>query len=329
MYARKIFDAVKDWDDVQSWVDRREEESLHLDFKQKTSASQVDLDIEDRKNLAKALSGFANTEGGVLVFGIETKKKQGGPDQASAIRPIANITQFKARVEDHIARLTDPPVSVELQVVEHSSGHGVLLILIPQSDGGPHRAMGPGDVKDRYFMRLSDRTEPMPHTFLAAMFGRRPPPQLYLTAVLSLSSHHAKAELWIGNAGRGYAERPAVGLIQNPDRNNPDEAPGFWWHLFQPAKGWDSIVLPAGGTAGIGCLIRADVTTMLYPGIEIPLGSIDDDENTVHDPFIFSIHGNLYAANGQPSKFGIIHPPRALPSRFPKRHVETFRIPIL
>lgn len=328
MYARRIFDSVTTWSDVQALVDRKEEESLHLDFKQKKSASQVDLEIDDRKNLAKALSGFANTEGGVLVFGIETAKEQGAPDHAATVRPITNVKQFKARLESHISNLVDPPVSADVRIIEDGTGHGVVLVFIPQSDGGPHRSMGPADVKDRYFMRLSDRTEPMPHTFLAAMFGRRPPPQLYLTAVLQLSPLIARAELWIGNDGRGYADRPAVALIQNPDRNNPDEDPGFWWHLFQPNKGWDSIVLPAGGNAGIGCIIRSDISTILYPGMEIPLGFVET-KDYVPNPFVFSIYGQLYSANGQPARFGLTPLPHTLPARSSKRYIETQRIPTL
>lgn len=53
MYARRIFDTVATWSDVQAWLDRKEEESLHLDFKQKSSASHSELDIDDKKNLAK------------------------------------------------------------------------------------------------------------------------------------------------------------------------------------------------------------------------------------------------------------------------------------
>lgn len=266
----------------------------------------------------------------MLVFGIKTEKPPGAPEQAHEVRPIANVRQFKARLEELMPRLADPPVVADLRVIEdkENAGHGVVLILIPQSDGGPHRSMGPADVKDRYFMRLPDRTEPMPHTFLAAMFGRRPPPQLYLTAVLHLSPGHAKAELWIGNDGRGYADRPAVGLIQNPDRNNPDEDPAFWWHLFQPAKGWDNIVLPAGGNAGIGCLIRADMPTILYPGIEMPLGEVVTNGH-VPDPFVFSIYGHLYVANGQPSKFGLTRPLKPLPTRSSARYTETVRVPVL
>ncbi len=68
MYARRIFEAVTSWSDVHAWVERQQEESLHLDFKQKKSPSQSDLEIEDRKNLAKDLSGFNS----VLQLGAAT-----------------------------------------------------------------------------------------------------------------------------------------------------------------------------------------------------------------------------------------------------------------
>ena len=188
--------------------------------------------------------------------------------------------------------------------------------------------MGPADVKDRYYMRLSDRTEPMPHTFLAAMFGRRPPPQLYLAVILRLGPYLAAADLWIGNDGRGYADRPAVGIVQNPDPATPDKNPAFWWHMFEAAKGWDKIVLPAGGKDSIGSIIRGDISTILYPGVEMPLGYMKTT-GYVPNPFVFSIHGHLYTANGQPRRFGLTTAPIPLSDTDLERHVERLTIPIL
>ena len=45
-------------------------ERLHFDFKRKEEHQHPHLDGKDKRNLAKAVSGFANSGGGVLHWGI-------------------------------------------------------------------------------------------------------------------------------------------------------------------------------------------------------------------------------------------------------------------
>ena len=57
---------------VDAYVELQQEETLHLKFK--TFSSDVALNRDDRKMLAKAICGLSNAEGGQLVVGIETKR---------------------------------------------------------------------------------------------------------------------------------------------------------------------------------------------------------------------------------------------------------------
>ena len=54
----------------QSIVHPAREENLYLDFK-KAADGKGPATKPDRKNLSKALSGFANSEGGVIVWGVQ------------------------------------------------------------------------------------------------------------------------------------------------------------------------------------------------------------------------------------------------------------------
>ena len=58
--------------DLQKYVESGQEENLLLDFKQVNDAELTNKD--DRKNLAKALSGFSNSSGGLIVWGIDARK---------------------------------------------------------------------------------------------------------------------------------------------------------------------------------------------------------------------------------------------------------------
>jgi predicted HTH transcriptional regulator len=46
-------------------------ERIHVDFKEKHDRRNPKLEDDDKKNLAKAVSGFANSGGSVLIWGIE------------------------------------------------------------------------------------------------------------------------------------------------------------------------------------------------------------------------------------------------------------------
>jgi len=62
-------------------------EGFHFDYKCKQDHQNPQLDESDKRNLAKALSGFANSGGGVLLWGI----KEGPPLE---LRPIHHIQPF-------------------------------------------------------------------------------------------------------------------------------------------------------------------------------------------------------------------------------------------
>ncbi len=65
--------------EVHRFVAAGREEDLHLDFK---IINDPTLTREDRKSLAMALSGFANSDGGLVVWGVEARQNPAGVDCA-------------------------------------------------------------------------------------------------------------------------------------------------------------------------------------------------------------------------------------------------------
>ena len=63
-------------DAIDEFILNRQTEELFMDFKQAASdgKSMRSLHPNDRRNLAKAISAFGNSEGGVLVWGVECAK---------------------------------------------------------------------------------------------------------------------------------------------------------------------------------------------------------------------------------------------------------------
>jgi hypothetical protein len=75
-----------------------------LDFK----GNAQDKDI--LKIWSEAVSGFANTEGGVLVWGLDCRKKIDGVDAVSDLALIPNPALLVSKLPHNIHQSTDPPV---------------------------------------------------------------------------------------------------------------------------------------------------------------------------------------------------------------------------
>ncbi len=74
---------------IDAFIKNQEQEDLHLEFK---SINRSDLSHpDDRKNFARALSGFANTSGGIVVWGVSAKKIE-GVDCAQKSDPVPVVT---------------------------------------------------------------------------------------------------------------------------------------------------------------------------------------------------------------------------------------------
>src|SRR5688572_25832990 len=87
---------------IEQFVAESQEEHLLLDFK---TINKADLsDSSDRKSLAVALSGFPNASGGLIVWGVDARKK--GPDQpdvACGLKEIEDLALFLSRLNEFTA----------------------------------------------------------------------------------------------------------------------------------------------------------------------------------------------------------------------------------
>ena len=216
---------------VEEFVQRQQEEHLHLDFKLLGSAELSGRD--DRRSFAKALSGFANSDGGVIVWGVDARPNADGIDCAVSKRPVQPVAKLISRLN----QLTGDAVSPSVDGVRHralpmaGSEAGFAATLVPVSDSGPHQAkLG----ENRYFKRSGDSFMCMEHFDLEDMFGRRQRPVLGITwKVIRGSDAGLAGEYWshsvvlgIGNSGRGAARAPMLAI----------EPQGAW---FRRAAGLD------------------------------------------------------------------------------------------
>lgn len=165
---------------LKTLVAAQKSEELFLDYKQiTTSPEERTLGNTDRKNLRKALSGFANSEGGVILWGPKTEKIN-GVEVLEMPDGHPDVARFVSLLEDAVSGCTVPPVpgvrSIQIPLNEDGT-KGIAATLVPASLIAPHQTT---DDARAYHMRAGSSFPHVPHGVLAGMFGRRPSPKIAL-----------------------------------------------------------------------------------------------------------------------------------------------------
>lgn len=156
---------------IDRWVLDGTREDLHLDFKRKAHPKEARLSDDDRRNYSKALSGFANSDSGIIVWGV------GAPGSGSSERskhPISPVKGFAEYLDSFISRLVSPSiVGAENLVIfeDESEDAGYVISYIPKSARAPHRAESEG--LKHYYMRYGESFKIAEHFELEFIFGKR------------------------------------------------------------------------------------------------------------------------------------------------------------
>jgi len=216
--AEEIFARIVDQGEaaLDEFIDARASEELFLDFKRSADHARGSaLHQNDRSNLEKAVSGFGNSEGGVIVWGVDCSRNPAMGDVASAKMPIEQPTRYKSWLENATSGVTVPAHGgVRHHAVLIADDTGFVVTLIPMSHHAPHQTAN----DRRYYMRAGSSFLPMPHAILAGMFGRRPNPNIWPTWVLSCfpvpSTNEMKLSIGVSpyNDGPGIAEDVFVNI---------------------------------------------------------------------------------------------------------------------
>lgn len=175
--AEELFERIRKEGEVaiDEFIATRATEELFLDFKRSADNGMGrSLHDNDRRNLAKAISGFGNSEGGVIVWGVDCSRDAQGADIARMKFPLIDAQRYKSFIEGAVSSSTIPAHKgvVNAAVVRVSGVAGFVATLIPASDIAPHQVIYKGEYL--YYMRAGADFFRVPHMVLAGMFGRRP-----------------------------------------------------------------------------------------------------------------------------------------------------------
>ncbi|HJU12512.1 MAG TPA: ATP-binding protein [Candidatus Binataceae bacterium] len=255
--AQSFFQFLATAEDVERLVGKSED--LYFDAKTLTNESMTD--DSDKQPLAKTLSAFANADGGVIIYGLEAKRGSDNRDVVQAVKPLKDTELVRSRILALIGQLIQPPVEgIIVASRRKSDGSGYVIVFVPPSDSGPHRAR----PLREYYRRHGSSSLPMEHYELEEMFGRRRRPKLELYSRI-------KHQRW-GDPEQGYSAVVHVGL-----RNTGRAIAKYPGLLLKNCKTW-AYGTDGNGNWGLPPLPASEpnhlrhggsIERVIYPGVDL------------------------------------------------------------
>ncbi len=166
--ARGVFDSLNSWAALEQLIASGEPEGPYLECK---TSAEPRLARDQRVHLATALSGFGNTAGGVVIWGISTTHhSHSGLDVLTEIEPIGQCVRFRQQVDVAMPTLAYPALEgCSTKVLHPTAGatRGVALAYIPKTPSDPVQALF---GEKRFYLRTGAEFVEMPYETLKRMF---------------------------------------------------------------------------------------------------------------------------------------------------------------
>ena len=156
-------------DDIQSLIDNHAEEGVHLELKRANALSKENAD-----KVTKTLSAFANSDGGIIIYGV-AENDHVASDYSFVDGNIITteyISMLARYVQPAIDGLTIYPIRKD-----DDFSKSIYVVKVPRSDKAPHMA------KDhRYYKRNNVESIPMEDFDVKDVMSRIHNPQLGIIA---------------------------------------------------------------------------------------------------------------------------------------------------
>lgn len=181
-------------DDITALIDNEAEESVHLDFK---AAGSLSKDDKKKAEIAKDVSAFANSDGGIVVYGIEERDHK-----AYSLSYIDGNTYTKEWLEqviqDNIQRRIE---GLEIFPIRDNGDitKSIYIVKIPRSSNTPHMS-----ADKCYYKRNNFRSVKMEEYEVRDLFYRESTPNLKIAGYIlyeqdsndEVIKYHFEAQIW-------------------------------------------------------------------------------------------------------------------------------------
>jgi len=136
-------------EDLELLIQQQVQESLHLDYKSSASLSK-----SGQKEIPKDVSAFANSDGGMIIYGIE----ESGHLPVRIDEGVSNSVITREWIEQAILSNISPRIEgIQIQQIPLDSNNSAYCIKVTKSDRAPHQER----KNKRYYKRYDFSSVPM------------------------------------------------------------------------------------------------------------------------------------------------------------------------
>jgi hypothetical protein len=282
-----MFDSIRNAEnsfaEVQKFIANRTSEDEFLEFK----GGRID-DNAVKKYWSQALSGFANTGGGMVVFGVSTDRvaqPDGGRaiDTAVAQDLLSNPNQLIQLLKDvRLSATTDLVQGVDYLPVVGTDGKGFAVCLVPEGNQKPYKAEL--DPSRNYFQRVGDNFVLLSHSLLRSLFYPRLAPKLKLFARVSdRKENMVEITFSVRNDGVATARDMAIAARMSVPVRTTSNSNDWRMHLIgEPALSFRANALHPLHPGDTITPFPIGVSQLEYPGFQLSLSVHMADQEPVH-----------------------------------------------
>lgn len=201
---------------IKSLIENEVEENVHLDYK---DGKALQTNDEGKNEITKDVSSFANSDGGIIVYGLTEKKHI--PTDISTFDGNAftkeRLDQIISNIQPHIKGVKIYPIRVDGNI-----SRSIYVVKIPRSSIAPHMA-----TDHKYYKRNNFQSIAMEDYEVRDLFFRADCPELEIDVCECNCINRDKVryedyifEFYIGvrNIGRKLCSNFKLALICKPKR---------------------------------------------------------------------------------------------------------------
>jgi len=188
--SKKFFDSINKFSDLSVLVRDGTSENQILECKLINSLNGFNQSLE--AELRKEISGFANTIGGILAFGLDCDNKR-GVDIITQVSPIGEIKLFESKFKIKAPLLVRQRIDFETKIIKKkpTDTKGILLAYIYPTSGDPIQASD-----GKFYMRVGDQTPEMPYEIIKRMMLGINSPDLEIDIDFKYINYKSDTNLW-------------------------------------------------------------------------------------------------------------------------------------
>lgn len=148
--------------DIERFIEARVQESINLGYKRSNS-----VDDKKRAEIAKDVSAFANSDGGLLIYGVEEQEHLPIKMDNGIEHKKFNREWLENVITGNIAPRID---DIQIFQIPLSDSHSLFAVKVPKSFRGPHQERL---ESKRYYRRFNFKSVPMEDYEVREAYNRR------------------------------------------------------------------------------------------------------------------------------------------------------------